>query len=109
MVAELKCLRSENQGLKDERDALKGQVSTLNRMNQIEIERGDFYKDAATKGISIDKNNGLIVTTLQDQVNVCLSQNKGLETENSKLRASRNNRAIFAAIAGAGLGYAAHK
>lgn len=93
----------------DQIAALTGQVTTLTRMNEIEVERGDFYKSAAEKGLKLDSNSGVIVATLQDSNRVCLAQNASLEKENSGLRSSRNTRMLIGFGLGAGLGYGAHR
>jgi hypothetical protein len=73
-------------------------------MLEIEKERGDFYKDAATKGLKLDSNNGLIAANLQTQVNVCTARNTDLEKENAGLRSSRNWRTVLGFGVGAATG-----
>lgn len=104
MAAELKFLRSENSGLKAERDALKGQVTVLTRIDEVDRERGDFYKEAAVKGMKIDSNNGLITTNMQTEINVCKARNADLEKENAGLRSSRNWRTFVGFGTGFGAG-----
>src|SRR5688572_19460836 len=48
LIAELKFLRKENAGLKDEVAAEKGKLAVQIRFTEIEKERGDWFKDSAS-------------------------------------------------------------
>jgi hypothetical protein len=105
LVAEIKFLRKENAGLKDEVAAQKGTIATQERLIGIEKERGDFFKTAAEKGIQISNNCGLIQERYDRMVAMYESEQTRLRSENDKLRSSRNTRALFSFGAGLGLGY----
>jgi hypothetical protein len=110
MVAELKCWRSQGPQLAAERDAVKGQLDVLNMKFQLAMERGDFFKDAATKGLKVDSNNGLILANKDTEIRVCTARNADLEKENAGLRSSRNIRTLLGFGAGVGVGvFATHQ
>ncbi len=106
LVAELRFLRKESLALKDENGALKGQVAVSERIIGIEKERGDFFKTAAEKGIKAGDNCGLIQERYDRMVAQYEIEEQRLRSENDKLRASRNMRALLSGAAGAGIGYA---
>jgi hypothetical protein len=105
LAAELKKLRAENVGLRDEVTAQKGTIAIQERIIGIERERGDFYKDAAQKGIKAGDNCGLIQERYDRMVAQYQAEEVRLRSENDKLRASRNQRAIFSFLGGAAVGY----
>lgn len=107
MIAELKFLRKENTGLKDEVAAKKGELAQSLRLIEIEKERGDFFKDAATKGIKVGDNSVLIEAKYQEQINMFKDENGRLRSENKDLRSSRNWRTFAGFVGGAGAGYLA--
>lgn len=107
LVAEVKFLRKENAALKDENLNLKGAAQVTERIIGIEKERGDFFKDAAAKGIKISDNSTVIEMKYDQIVNQYRDENGRLRSENDKLRSSRNWWALVSGIGGAGLGYAA--
>lgn len=109
LIAELKFLRRENAALKEENAAHKGELAASVRIIQIEKERGDFYKDAATKGIQVGNNSALLEVKYQEQVNMFKDENGRLRSENSRLRSSRNWWSLVSGIGGLGVGYAVCK
>lgn len=106
MVAEIKMLRAQNAGLIGERDALKGQVSILERIAVVERERGDFYRVASEKAMATIPNSSAIDALRVGQFNLCEQENARLRIDNEKLRSSRNTRAIITGLIGVGAGYA---
>jgi hypothetical protein len=106
LIAELKKLRAENLGLKDEVAAQKGTIAVQEKIIKIVEERGDFFKVAAEKGIKAGDNCGLIQERYDRMVAQYEQEEQRLRSENDKLRASRNNRAIWGTLAGAAGGYA---
>lgn len=109
LIAELKFLRRENAALKDEIAAKRGELAQSVRIIEIEKERGDFYKDAATKGIQVGNNSLALEVKYQEQVNMFKDENGRLREENRSLRSSRNWMSLVSAIGGAGVGYAVCK
>lgn len=107
MIAELKFLRKENAQLKNEVAAQKGELAVSGRIIGIEKERGDFFKDAAAKGIKVADNSGAIELKYEQIVGQYKDENGRLRNENSKLRSSRSWWAFVSGLGGAGLGYAA--
>lgn len=101
ILAELKKLRAENAGLSAERDALKGTISVQERIIAIERERGDWFKEAATKGIKAGDSCGLITEKYERMVAQYETEEQRLRSENDKLRSSRNLRSVIAFGAGA--------
>ncbi len=57
ILAELKCRRAESVGLRLQNQGLLGEVDVLTRRVNIEVERGDFFKDAALTAQKVDKNS----------------------------------------------------
>lgn len=106
LIAELKFLRKENAALKDEIAAKKGELVQSVRIIEIEKERGDFFKDAATKGIKVGDNSAILEIKHQEQINMFKDENGRLRSENSSLRSSRNWMSLVSVIGGAGVGYA---
>lgn len=106
LIAELKFLRKENAALKDEIAAKKGELVQSVRIIEIEKERGDFFKDAATKGIKVGDNSAILEIRHQEQINMFKDENGRLRNENNSLRSSRNWMSLVSAIGGAGVGYA---
>jgi hypothetical protein len=105
LIAELKFLRSENEGLKAEVAAKDSTIAVQTRMIQIEVERGDFFKTAAEKGIKVGDNCGLIAEKYDRMVATYDAEVKRLQSENDKLRTSRNWRTAVAFTGGALGGY----
>jgi hypothetical protein len=107
LIAELKFLRRENAALKAENAAHKGEVQVSTRIIQIEKERGDFFKDAAAKGITVGSNSLALEVKYQEQINNYKDENGRLRDENKDLRSSRNTRTFLGFLGGAGVCYAA--
>lgn len=105
LIAELKFLRRENTALKDEVAAQKGEIAAHQRIVQIERERGDFFKDAAAKGITVGNNSLALEMKYQEQINMFKDENSRLRDENKDLRSSRNWRTLLGGIGGAAIGY----
>ncbi len=105
MLAELRYLRKENAGLKDEIAANKSTIATQTRIIEIERERGDFFKAAAEKGIKIGDNSGLMTEKYDRMVATYDAEVRRLQTENDKLRESRKWRSVMAGLGGAGAGF----
>lgn len=104
MVAEIKFLRKDNAALKDENFNLKGQLAVKDAIVKVEQERGDFFKEAASKGIKVGDNSMVIEQKYQEIVGQYKDENNRLRFENDKLRSSRNWRTFFGAVAGASAG-----
>lgn len=105
LVAELKFLRKENAALKDEIAAKKGELAVQERITKIEVERGDFYKSAAEKGIKVGDNSVVLSLKYEQQIAMFKDENNRLRDENKDLRNSRNVRTFLGLGVGAGLGY----
>lgn len=105
MIAELKFLRKENAGLKDENQALKGEVTVSTRIIKIEQERGDFFKVAAEKGVTVGGNCGLMKEGYERMEATYKAEITRLAAENASLRESRKWRTVVSGAAGAGFGY----
>jgi predicted RNase H-like nuclease (RuvC/YqgF family) len=107
ILAELKKLRGEKEGWSVERVGLQGQVTTLTRRVEIEVERGDFYKKALDKAEQMDKNaqkmdtNSLAIqTTLEARI---AEKNEKIAELTDDLRSCQGNQKwIFGAGAIAG-------
>lgn len=106
LIAELKKLRLENVALKDEVAAKNGTIAVQERIIKIVEERGDFFKEAATKGIKAGDNCGLIQERYDRMVAQYESEEQRLRSENDKLRSSRNTRSIFTGLGGVAVGWA---
>ena len=105
-MAEVKFLRAENKGLKEEVAAQKGTITVQEKIIKIVEERGDFYKTAAEKGIKAGDNCGLIQERYDRMVAQYEAEEQRLRHENDKLRSSRNTRAIFTGLGGVAVGWA---
>ena len=106
LVAELKKLRLENAGLKEEVAAKNGTIAVQEKIIKIVEERGDFFKEAAAKGIKAGDNCGLIQERYDRMVAQYEAEEQRLRHENDKLRSSRNTRAIFTGLGGVAVGWA---
>lgn len=103
----MKFLRRENAALKEEVLAQKGELAATARIIAIEKERGDFFKDAANKGIQVGNNSLALEVKYQEQINLFKDENSRLRDENKGLRSSRNMRSLLSFLGGTGAGYLA--
>jgi hypothetical protein len=107
MIAELKFLRAENKALKEEKVANQGTIAVQERLMKVEVERGDFYKTAAEKGIQLGGNDIVLQQRYEQEIGMYKDENTRLRSENDKLRNSRNWRTVLGFGVGTGLGYLA--
>lgn len=104
ILAELTCLRADDKAKADQIAALNGTISVMQMKIDLQKEQSDFFKSAATKGISIDTNNSAIIDVYKQQIAAALQRNTEVEKDNADLRASRDKRAVVSFVAGLGLG-----
>jgi hypothetical protein len=109
ILAELKVQRAVNAEKDKQIAALNGQIGSQGMTITLLTEQRDFYKTASSERKQAGTLDDQNILLLRQQIADDRQEIKDLRNENDKLRSSRDTRTWLSLIAGAGLGYAAHK
>lgn len=100
MVAEIKALKAERDGLKAKSDAQTAQIATYERLNTVQEARIADLKDALnakTGALAIDLK---VESLYQSRIGELKSENERLRKENDGLRKSRERRTLISGLGG---------
>lgn len=104
MVAEIKTLRAEKEGLQTQVTELKGQVEVYKKLDGVQEARIADLKEALKARTEARDVNGQIETIRLQQISDFKVENQRLRDENAKLRKSRDRRSLLFGVIGLAAG-----